>query len=205
MKRLAILLAACCVVTPLYAADADIQRALAHSQEVAIAQARVAAAEDALRSAKHGWFRPQISVYAGESAATGATRAGIQVSQDIDRLLTRNRDEVRQAEHRLTIAQQELTRMEQSVTREVCDARRRVQLLERVVALKAQAVQSRAAIVSLAQTQFDHGAVSLERLLSAKQAAAQAQQELWQTRGDVQQARVALAQLLGDPLPEERP
>ena len=201
MKRLVCLLAALCIATPLYAEDADVQRALAHSPEVAIARARVEEAEDALRGAKRGWFRPQISVYAGESAATGATRAGIQVSQDVGRLFTLNRDEVRQTDHRLLIAKQELIHAQQAVIRQVYEAKLRVRLLEQQITQRRQTVAAREQVVVLTQTQFTAGAVSLERLLAVQQAAAQAQQELRKTENEWQQARAVLTQLLGEPLP----
>jgi len=203
MKRLAFLLIVLCVATPLHAEDADIQRALAHSPEVAIAQARVQEAEDALRAAKRGWFHPQVSVYAGESAFTGATRAGIQVSQDIDRLLTLNRDEVRQAAHRLTMAQQELLRAQQTVIRQLSEAHLRVRTLARVVAIKTQTATAREQVVTLTRTQFTAGAIPLERLLAAQQSLADVQQALWQAQSELQQARVVLAQWLGEPLPPE--
>ena len=201
MKRLICLLAALCISTPLYAEESNIQRALAHSPEVAIARTHVAEAADALRAAKHGWFAPKVSVYAGESAATGATRAGIQVSQDVGRLFTLNRDEVRQTDHRLLIAKQELIHAQQAVIRQVYEATLRVRLLEPQIAQRRQAVVAREQVVALTQTQFTAGAVSLERLLAVQQALAQAQQELRQLQSELQQARAVLAELLGDPLP----
>ena len=201
MKCLVCLLAVLCLATPLYAADADVQRALAHSPEVAIAQARVQEAEDALRSARRGWFHPQVSVYAGESAATGATRGGIQISQDVGRLFTLNRDEVRQTDHRLLIAKQELLHAQQAVIRQVYEATLRVRLLEQQIAQRRQTVAAREQVVALTQTQFTAGAVSLERLLTVQQALAQAQQELRQTENELQQVRTVLTQLVGDSLP----
>ena len=208
MKRWGLLLSVL-VVAPWVSADEQrsldeaITRALAHSPEVAMAHARVSYAESQARAARWGWFHPEVRVYAGENAVNGANRAGIQVSQDVMRLLTLNRAEVRQATHELFIAQQELTLAQQRLIQQVCESLARVQAMEEAMRVKAPAVTQRDTLLTLAQAQFDDGSGSLEALLAARQARAQAERELLQTQADLLTARVGLAQLLGDPLPED--
>ena len=184
--------------------DEAIAQALAHSPEVAMAEARVSHAEAQRRSAHWGWFHPEVRVFAGESATSGATRAGIQVSQDVMRLVTLNHDEVRQADHELALARQELILTTQRVVHQVYETRTQRERLHHLVTVKAQAVVEHEHLLALAQTQFDAGAVSLERLLAAKQALAHAQQEWLQAQGELRLAQVTRAQLLGDPLPSEK-
>ena len=163
-----------------------------------MAQARVSHAEAQLHSAHWGWFHPEVRVFAGESATSGATRAGIQVSQDVMQLVTLNHDEVRQADHELTIARQELTLAKQRVIHHVYETQAQLERLHHLAIVKAQAVVEHEHLLVLAQTQFDIGAVSLEHLLAAKQALAHATQELLQTQGELRMAQVTCAQLLGE-------
>lgn len=177
-----------------------ISRALAHSPDVAMAQARVSHAQANIRSARQGWFHPELRVFAGESAITGTARAGIQVSHDLMRLLTLNRDEVREAEHDRTLAQYELTRVIAQVSRQAADAWSQLHMCEQTLAFKQQTVAHQATIVTLTKTQFDESAVSLEQLIHTQEALAHANEELVRTQADEAHAHLALAQLLGEPL-----
>ena len=187
-----------------YAAEATsmedaIVRALAHSPEVAIADEKVTHTEAQLRSAKHGWFHPQVSVYAGDNVLTGTMRGGIQVTQDLDQLLTLNRDEVRQAQHALLLARQELALTKNRVVRQVHETWTTCQRLEALTHLRAQAVIQHERVYLLTQTQFDVGAVSLEQLLTTQQALLQAEQGLFEVQLDLGNAHMAFAQLVGSP------
>ena len=183
--------------------DEAITRALAHSPDVAMAHARVSYAEAQVRAARHRWFQPQVSVYAGDSVFTGTMRGGMQVTQDLDRLLTLNRDEVRQAEHGLILAQQELTLTQERLVRQVRETRTTLQRLDALTHWRAQAVLQREQLYRLTQTQFEVGAVPLEHLLATQHELAQAEQGFVEAQLDLRNAQVAVAQLLGDPLPAE--
>ena len=178
--------------------DEAIARALAHSPEVAMAEAKVAQADAQLRSAKHGWFRPQVSVYAGDSIFSGTMRGGIQVTQDLDRLLTLNRDEVRQAHHALLLARQELILAKERVVRHTQEAWATSQRLDALTHRRAQAVWRREQLYHLTQTPFEVGAVSLDHLLGTQQALAQAEQDLLEAQLALRTAQGAFAQLLGE-------
>ena len=180
--------------------DEALRRAFIHSPEITMADAKVSYAESQVRAAKHGWFRPQVSVYAGDNVLTGTMRGGIQVTQDLDRLLTLNRDEVRQAQHALLLARQELALTKARVTRQVHDTWTTYQRLESLTHLRAQAVIQRERVYLLTQTQFDVGAVSLEPLLTTQQALLQAEQGLFEAQLDLGNAHAAFAQLIGEPL-----
>ena len=163
-----------------------------------MAQARVSHAQAQLRSAHWGWFHPEVRVFAGDNAINGATRAGVQISQDVMRLVTLNHDDVRQAERDFTIAQQELTLARQRVIHQVYDTWAQFDRLNHLVTVKAQAVVEHEQLLALAKTQFDAGTVSLEHLLTAKHALAQATQELLQAQGELRLAQVTFAQLIGE-------
>ncbi len=206
MRTFACLISVFLVLAPAYAEDLPsfgeaIARALAHSPEVTMAETRVSHAESTLRSAHWGWFHPEVRVFAGDNAINGATRAGIQVSQDVMRLLTLNRDDVRQAEHELTLARQALILTKQQVVHQVYETRTQLERLEHLVAVKAQAVIEHEQLLALAQMQFDAGTVSLDHLLAAKQALAHATHEWLQVQGALRLARVTWAQLVGDTPP----
>lgn len=176
-------------------------RAMAHSPEIAIAQANVDEADAKLRAARWGFFHPELRVYAGDNAFTGATKAGVQVSQDLMRLLTLNRDEVRQADRDLTIAREHLAIARQQITHQVVEARGRLRLAEDAVRLNAGAVADQKKLLAFTRVQFNAGAGTLDQLLTVQQSLARAQHALRQADHEQWQARVALSQLLGEPLP----
>ena len=165
-----------------------------------MAEARVSHTEAQLRSARWGWFHPEVRVFAGDNAINGATRAGIQVSQDVMQLLTLNHDEVRKAEHELTLARHELTLTKDKLIRQVSETRLRLQRLEQAARLNGQLLAHHEALVVLAQTEFEQGSAPLAQVLTAQDALIQAQQALSQTQAELQNVRVVWAQLLGDPL-----
>ena len=133
----------------------------------------------------------------------GSNRIGLQVSQDLVRLLTLNHDEVQQATHELTLARQELTHTQEALIRQVHEARLTLQRAERLVGLRAQAVLQREQLLVLARATFENGSSPLEQLLAATQAHTQAEDDLWQAQGELHHARVVWAQLLGDPVPTD--
>lgn len=178
-----------------------ISGALAHSPEVAMAEARVLHAEAQLRSSRWGWFHPEMRVFAGNSAIEGAARAGVQVSHDVMRLLTLNHDEVSQADHELTLARQGLVAAKERVVRQVAEARMQLEQSENLVALKAQGAAQRQELLALTQTEFDAGTVSLDQLLAARYALAEALQELLQAQGERHLAQLTWDQLLGESPP----
>lgn len=181
--------------------DRAIAQAVAHSPEVATATTNVSFAETTLRSARWGFFHPELRVFAGDNAITGTTRAGIQISQDLMRLLTLNGEEVRHAEHELAVARQTLAIIRRRVIRQVTEAWGHLRLTEDSVDVNAEAVAEQTTLLALAQAQFDTGAGPLEHVLSARQALARAQHALRQAEDERWQARVVLSQLLDDPLP----
>lgn len=183
--------------------DHDIQRALMHSPELHMAEARVNYAEAQLHSARRGWFHPQLSVSAGESAATGTMRAGIAISQDLDRLLARNHTEVRQAEHELIIAQQALTRTRESVIRQVYETSVALHLAQATLTLRQHVVPDAQKTLTLIQQQFQAGTVTLDQLLTVQHTLAQTETELLQAQAAWRIAQVAWAQLLGEPMPQD--
>lgn len=177
-----------------------ISRALTHSPDVAMAEARLAQADARLRSARRGWFHPEVRVYAGDGVFTGTPRAGLQISHDVMRLLTLNGDDVRTAQHDLSIARHALTLAKDALIRRVSDTRLHLQRLEQTAQLQSQLVAHHDALVILAKTQFEQGSISLSQLLAAQDALLQAQQSRSQTQAEFQSMRVAWAQLLGDPV-----
>ena len=176
-------------------------QAVAHSPEIAIAQANVAEADAKLRAARWGFFHPELRVYAGDNALTGTTKAGVQVSQDLMRLLTLNRDEVRQANRDLAIAREHLAIARQQTTHQVIEAWGRRRLAEDSVRLNAETVANQRKLLVFARAQFDAGAGTLDHLIAARQALARAKHALRQAGQERWQARAALAQLLREPLP----
>jgi outer membrane protein TolC len=183
--------------------DDAIAQALTHSPEVAMAQARVAYAEAQVRAAHHGWFHPDVRVSAGDNAITGSTRLGLQLGQDLMRLLTGNREAVQQAEHELMMARQQLTITQHRLIQRVCEVRAHLQQLEDVLTLNMRTVDEQAARLALANIQFDAATGTWEQVLSAQHALAQAEHELLQTQREQYLARVTFAQLVGAPLPAE--
>ncbi len=178
-----------------------ITRALACNPEVAMAKTNVAYADAKLRSARRGAFHPELRVSAGDNAITGTTRASVQVSQDLMRLLTFNGDEVRQAEHDLAVARQTLAITQQRVIHQVVEAFGHLRMTEDVVQMNAEALDAQCTLLAFANAQFNAGAGTLEHCLSVQQAMVSAQLALRQAEGDHWQAQVVLSQLLGDPLP----
>ena len=183
--------------------DESIAKALAHSPEVAMAQARVAYAETQLRGAQHDWFHPDVRVFAGDNAITGATRAGIQLGQDLMRFLTGNREAVQKADYELTIARQALAVTQQRVIYQVCETRAQLERMNDLLALRMRAVDEHATRLALANTAFNAATGTWEQVLSAQHALAQAYHELRQTQRELHLARITFAQLLGESLPAE--
>ena len=180
-----------------------IGRALTYSPEIAMAEARVSYAEDRVRAAHWGWFHPEVHVYAGESVVTGTNRAGIQVSQDVMRLITLNGDEVHKAQHDLLVAQQELSLTKDKLTQQVSDTRLRLQRLEQTVRFQMQLVAHHDALVILAKTQFEQGSIPFAQILAAQDVLIQSQQTLSQTQAELHNTWMTWAQLIGEPLPAD--
>ncbi len=178
-----------------------VAQALAHSPEVAIAQAHVSYAESKAGSAHWGFFHPEIRVFAGDNAVTGTKKAGVQVSQDLMRFLTFNGDEVRQTQRDLAVARQTLTIARQRVIRQVAEALGRLRLVEDLVQVNAEAVAEQNKLLVLAKSQFDAGTGTTEHLVTLQQALVKARHALGQAEEEQWQARVVLSQLLGGPLP----
>ena len=176
-------------------------QAVAHSPEIAIAQANVAVADAKLRAARWGFFHPELRVSGGDNPLTGTTRAGVQVSQDLMRLLTLNRDEVRQTDRDLTIAREHLAIARQQITHQVVEAWGRLRLAEDSARLHAGAVADQKNLLAFTRAQFDAGAGTLDQLLAAQQSLARAQHALRQADNERWQACAVLSQLLGEPLP----
>jgi len=181
--------------------DETIAQVLSNSPEVAIAQANVSYAEAKLRSARWGFFHPELRVSAGDNPLTGATRAGVQVSQDLMRLLTLNGDEVRQTNRDLEVARQRMTIAKNQVIHQVVEVLNRLHLLEDLVQVNAEAVAEQNELLAIAAAQFDVGTGNAEHLLSVRQALLRAQHALRHAEGERWQARIGYSQLLGDPLP----
>lgn len=206
MTKQALLLSGLFLMMPLLWAeelpplDQAITRALAHSPEAAIAQERVAFAEAHVRAARHGWFRPDVRVSAGDNAITGTTRLGLQLGQDLMRLLSGNREAVQQAEHELAIARQALTLAQHRLIQQVCEARTHLQQLDDRLILNMRTLDERAARLVLANVQFNAATGTWEQVLSAQHALAQTDHELLQTQRELHLARVTFSQLLGEPL-----
>ena len=199
------LLMPCAFADDMPTLDAAIHKALAHSPEIAIAQARVAQAEAQVRAARRGWFHPEVRVFAGESATTGATRAGIQVSQDLLRLVSLNHDEVQQAESERAIAAQTLVLAQERVIHQVVEALATLKQTTSLVRVHAEAVIEQEQRLALAQAQFEEASGTFEQLLAARHAQIQAQQALEQAQDARHLAHLTVAQLLGDSLPIEHP
>ena len=178
--------------------DEAIAKTLAHSQEIAIARARVAQTDAHVHAARRGWFHPELRVFAGESATTGTTRAGIQVSQDLLRLLSLNHDEVRQAEHERAVATQTLLLTQERIVHQVSEALAHLEQADVLVRVNAEAVIEQETRLALAQAQFDDATGTLEQLLAVRHAHVHAQQELAQSQDALRLARLTVAQLLGN-------
>ena len=185
------------------ALDEAVHKALAHSPDVTIARARVAQAEAQVRAARRGWFHPEVRVFAGESATTGATRAGIQVSQDLLRLVSLNHDEVQQAESECAIASQTLLLTQARVIHQVSEALATLQQATSLVRVSTETVMEEEQRLVLAKARFEDTSGTFEQLLAARHAQTRAQQELECAQESCRLARLTVEQLLGNPIPED--
>ena len=183
--------------------DEAVALALAHSPEIAIARTRVAQAEARVRAARRDWFHPEVRVVAGENAMTGTTRAGIQISQDLIRLVSFNHDEVQQAESERAIAAQTLVLTQERVIHQVIEALATLKQATSLVRVRAEAVIEQEQRLVLATAQFEDASGTFAQLLSARHAQTQAQQALEQAQDARRLARLTVAQWLGEPIPDD--
>ena len=179
--------------------DEAVHQTLAHSPEVATAQAHVSYAESKLRLARWGFFRPELRLFAGENAVTGTTKGGVQVSQDMIRFLTLNGDEVRQAARDLLVAQQNLIAARRRVTHQVVEALTRLRRAEDQVQLNADELDDQCTLLALSHSGCASRAGRAKHLLSVPEPLVKAQHAFRQAEQEQWQARVELSQLLGDP------
>ena len=169
--------------------------ALAHHPHIERAQAKTRQAQSRLEEAKR-WFRPNISVYAGERLDTEGHRVGVQFSQDLDSLWDRSRRS--QAAAELEIAEQDLALIRQSVVGEAVAAynawivartgRRHAEL--RVTRFRSALERVRA--------RYEEGLATQEQVRRTEESLEEAERSQEKSFGDLMQAAVRLRQAMGE-------
>ncbi len=172
-----------------------VQIALAHHPQIERAQAKARQAQARLEEAKR-WFRPNISVYAGERLDTEGHRVGVQFSQDLDSLWDRSRQ--RQAAAELEIVEQDLALTRQSVVSEAVAAysawdsartgRQRAELRVR---------RFRAALKHL-RGRYEEGLATQAQVRRLEESLEEAERSQGKASGDLMQAAVRLRQAMGE-------
>lgn len=171
-----------------------VQQALACHPAIVSAEARVTQAQARLASARR-WFRPQLSVSAGERFETARHRFGIQVSHDLDALW--DRTAVRQAAAELTVAEQALALTRQTTVADAAAAYD-AWILARLGQQRAARRLTRAQeAVAHGRTQYDDGLIAVSHLRELEKAVEEAEDATAETSARLYQAALKLRQAMG--------
>ena len=172
-----------------------VETALENHPRIHRAQARVRQAEARLAESRR-WFRPRLSLYAGERLDADSHRVGVQVSHDLDALWDRSK--ARDAEQELTVAEQEMALTRQEVVQELvaaCEgwtlARGEWERSSRRVRLAQRALEH-------GQEKHEEGLISSSKLTDLEQAVETAQHEQEESFSRFVQAAVRYRQALGE-------
>ncbi len=172
-----------------------VRAALSRHPKIHQAQARMDQARARLSESRR-WFRPRISVSAGERLDTEGHRAGIQISHDLDDLW--NHSKVRNAEAELAISEQDLFLTRQAVVEEVVSAYSRWALArEERQRISRRIVHARRALHH-AHQKYEEGLISRAQLTELEQSLDTAQQAQQETFARLVQSAVRLRQAMGE-------
>lgn len=172
-----------------------VRTALSHHPKIHQAQARVDQARAGLSESRR-WFRPRISVSAGERLDTEGHRAGIQISHDLDDLW--NHSKVRDAEAELAVAEQDLFLTRQVVVEEAVSAYSTWALArEERQRISRRIVRARRALHH-AHQKYEEGLISRAQLTELEQSLETAQQAQGETFARLVQSAVRLRQAMGE-------
>lgn len=171
-----------------------IERGLVDHPDIAKARARLDRARVRLDENKR-WFRPKVSMYAGERLDADRHRFGIQFSHDLDALW--NHAPVREAEADLVIAEQELILTRQAVVKEVSAAYEAC-LLARMKAGQAALRRDRCVReLDRGRNQYEEGLIPGGRLAELEKSLEEADREAMSSSGEIAQAMLRLRQAMG--------
>lgn len=172
-----------------------VETALRHHPKIHRAQARVRQAEARLAESRR-WFRPQLSLYAGERLDSDSHRVGVQVSHDLDALWDRSK--TRDAEQELAMAEQDLALMRQAVVQELVASCEGWTLARGEWERSSQRVRRAQRALEHGQEQHDEGLIASARLAELEQAVETAQHDQEEGFSRLVQAAVRYRQALGE-------
>ena len=175
--------------------ETAVERGLTRHPTIVKAKARVDQARVRLDEHKR-WFRPKISLYAGERIDADRRRFGIQFSHDLDALW--DRAPAREAEAELAIAEQELFMTQQAVVKEVSQACEAC-LLARMKAVQAAIHRDRCSQeLDRGRNQYEEGLLSKERIAGLEKSLEEADHEIMKSSIEITQAILRLRQAMGE-------
>lgn len=169
--------------------------ALEHHPKIYKAQAHVEQVQVRLAEARR-WFRPRISVYAGERIDTEGHRVGIQFSHDLDELW--NRSKAREAESELAIAEQELVITRQAVVEEAVSAYNGWLLARDERHHLSRRVRRSRRALTHGHEQYEEGLLSRAQLTELEQSLENAQRAHQESYAKLVQSAVRLRQAMGE-------
>ncbi len=159
------------------------------------AQAHVEQVRVRLTEARR-WFRPRISVYAGERIDTEGHRVGIQFSHDLDELW--NRSKTLEAESELAIAEQEFVLTRQAVVEEAVSAYHTWVLAREDRRHLSHSVRRSRRALTHGHQQYEEGLLSRAQLNELEQALENAQRAHQEAYAKLVQSAVRLRQAMGE-------
>ena len=172
-----------------------VRQALEAHPKLAKAEAHLRQAQVRLAEASR-WFRPNVSLYAGERLDADRHRFGIQVSQDIDALWDRSKQQAAGAE--VSAAQQDLLIARQEAVREV-SAAYDGWILAKLNAHRAALRRTHArTILEHAREQYDEGLIAASRLAELEKSSDEAERASAESCAHLSEAALRLRQAMGE-------
>ncbi len=172
-----------------------VRAALANHLKIAQAEAQVQQARHQLDAARR-WFRPQLSLSAGERLDQDGHRVGVQVSQDLDALWDRSR--VHEAQAMLIESEQALELVRQTVVTEAVAAHD-AWVLAQLERWRNERRRDRAReALQRAQQQYDDGLISAARFAELEQMLEDAERSVTEASLRLGQATLRVRQAMGE-------
>lgn len=172
-----------------------VRTALERHPYIQRAQARVAQARTRLADARH-WFRPKVSVYAGERLDAERHRIGIQITHDLDDLWNWSRARIAEAE--LVVAEQDLTLTRHETVAETVAAHNGWILAREERRRMARRVEHARQALARGRERYEEGLISRAQLADLEQTLETAERLHQEAFARLIQSAVRLRQSMGE-------
>jgi outer membrane protein len=174
----------------------SIDYALEHSPQIKIAQNKIKKAE--LRLAEQGRRLDfDISVHYGYSPLADKTGMSFGFTQDLEKLLGANKNQIKQAELDLDTAIQEYIIVKDELIKQVCSAYYQLEDSRSSCGLKEKELALAQKSWEFAQEKFNLGRISLNELLNCRKRLWQAEYAKSQCRSELEKASLKFYKAIG--------